>query len=193
MRKFYIISICLLIFAACTQALEGGISVSTPQWSEFSPLGYQNPTVYTDEEIEKIATLRGTKHTKILYCAPDGTTAKIIRGLTVLPALDCYLGRKIAISKWRKHLYSENLNNEYWLNRKNAFENSLSLCNALRGDTKIMCYMKVRELEIQKNAIHKQELYSETIIRQNSIKNFELQDMNNNLRNIDNQLRQLNY
>lgn len=53
--------------------------------------------------------------------------------------------------------------NNYWVDRKNSFENEIGLCNENESnDDKISCYMKVRQLEVEKN----HQLEEERIARQ---------------------------
>lgn len=126
-------------------------ATNVPQWNEFCPQGLENPKILTEQEIDAIAKRLADEQTKILYCKYDGKTAKILRGITILPALDCYCGNRIAKSNNKKLLYITNEKNAYWLDRKNQFENELKTCEGLSNDNKAMCYLKVRELEIQKN------------------------------------------
>lgn len=42
--------------------------------------------------------------------------------------------------------------NNYWVNRRNSFKNEIGLCSESESsDSTISCYMKVRQLEIEKN------------------------------------------
>ena len=165
MKKFLII----FIFLCCSVVTH---AASVPQWSEFCPIGYENPQIMTDEEIEIKAKLLADEQTKVFYCKSDTAIAKILRGITILPALDCYCGNKIAKSTNRERLYNENEKISYWYMRKKQFENELKTCEGLSTDGRAMCYQKVRELEIQKNNNLEQKSGLQSIQRQLWLNNF---------------------
>ncbi len=123
----------------------------TPDWSDFCPAAYINPVVLSNEEIDIKAQELADKKTKIFYCKSDKIYAKILRGITILPAVDCWCGNKISKSNFRATLELENMNNQYWLDRKKQFTNEISACENLSKDAKGMCYLKVSEIEYQKN------------------------------------------
>lgn len=178
-------------------------ATNAPKWEEFCPAQYLNAQVLNPTELEELAIKNGTEKSAIFYCKPNGTTAKIIRGITIIPALDCWVGRKLAISSQRRQLKSQNVQSEYWAGRKKYFQESLKICDTLSRDNKGLCYLKTREIELQKTAQKEQKDYNDRILMQNQMmyhqqvrSNFELQEMNYNLRNqnfnlrmIENQMR----
>ncbi len=157
---FIFIFSCISVYAA-----------TAPKWSEFCPDGFENPVILSLEEIENKAEKLAEQKTKVFYCKSDKTYAKILRGVTILPALDCWCGNKLAKSNFRQSLFYENEINSYWLNRKKQFENELSSCNGLSEDAKGMCYLKVREIEHKKNNDLKNEAALRGIQRQLFVQN----------------------
>lgn len=192
-KKFIIVGLVLsaLVLSVIAEAKSDDY-VAQPSWSEFCPSAYLEAKILSPMEIEYMAKENGTAQTDIFYCKYHGKTARIIRGLTILPALDCWGAKKIATSTWRKRFNAENVENSYWYERKTAFKNALEGCKNLSKDSKAMCYMKVRELEIQKNAYRQQNIYNQESLRQQSINNFNQTQINNNLQNINNNLRNIN-
>lgn len=175
-------------------------TLNPPNWSEFCPYEYQHARIFSASEIESLAQESGAESSNIFYCKYHGKTAKIIRGITIIPAIDCYLLNKMNVSNWRKSYNMANVENAYWYNRRMAFENALESCKNLSNDSKVMCYLKIREIELQKNAYRQQESYNQEIVKLQRQQNYNniynnwqinnnLQNVNNNLRNINNSLR----
>lgn len=197
MKRFTIAGILILLISLTAIAETNDKNyVSTPSWSEFCPYTYLNARIFSEAEIENLAKNSGAEQTDVFYCKYHGTTAKIIRGITIIPALDCWAAKKLATSNWRKQYNNANIENTYWYERKLSFESELEGCKNLSKEAKAMCYMKVRELELQKNAYRQQDKYNQALLRQqaiqNSINNFNQVQMNNNLQNINNNLRNIN-
>lgn len=177
------------------------------EWSEICPYEYLNARVLSDSEIERYAIQKGAEQSNVFYCKYHGPTAKILRTITIIPALDCWGAKKLATSNWRNQLKTENITNQYWLQRKKDFYNSLKTCENLSQETQAMCYLKIKEIELQKNNYYQQQISNQTIINQNAIgnmqmgiqnmnqvdTNIQLQNMNQNLYNINNNLQMLRY
>jgi len=199
-----------LIFISANSISFAGNDIKAPEWFEFCPSQYIDANIWTQDNIENIAKRKGTEQTKIFYCKPDGKVANVVRWITLLPALDCSLGRKIAINNWKNVLTAENENNKYWYERRIAFNDSLKTCANISKDSKALCYMKIREIENQKNYYLSQDIHNRKvenlIYRQNlqnainSIQesnernqiNTQLQNINNNIQNTNRQLWNIN-
>lgn len=179
MKKFLILFILLGIITTAN-------ATGTPKWNEFAPEGYENPIILTDEEIELKSQELADTQSKRFYCKSDSTTAKVLRGITILPAIDCFCANKISKSNHKSNLHQENKKNTYWLKRKQQFENELKTCKNLSNYEKAMCYMKIRELELQKNHNLEQKQELQSIQRQLQINNMQQNQ-------IYNQIQQQNY
>lgn len=71
----------------------------------------------------------------------------------------------VSIIGYRYILNNRNIvnNNNYWVDRRHSFENEIGLCNESEStNDKISCYMKVRQLEVERN----HQLEEEQIARQ---------------------------
>ena len=160
-----------------------------PEWSNFAPAEYTNPVILSSDEINIEAQELANIKTKVFYCKSDKLYAKIIRGITILPAADCWCANKIAKSNYKTMLELENKNNAYWLERKKQFLNELSACENLSKDAKGMCYLKVSEIEYQKNDNLRLQGLQGQMVQLQKMQNYNLQDINSQLRQINNTLK----
>ncbi|MCQ2788927.1 MAG: hypothetical protein MJ229_00975 [bacterium] len=199
MKKLFLLLILIgiLLYLPCHNNVKAEDNIKEPEWSEICPSEYLDAKIYSNDEIENIATSEGTRQSAIFYCKPQGKTAKIIRGITIIPAIDCWTAKKIAISNIRRQYNNANISNYYWVERKKQFYNEINTCKTLSKNEKALCYLKIREIELQKTASKQQELYNQMMLRQQTIQNFNTTmnqiETNNRLQNINNSIQQNNF
>lgn len=190
MKKVFLLIVAMSLMVISVYAIDNS---GIPKWSEFCPAEYEYPQVLSAREIETKAQDLADEKTKVFYCKSDRTVAKVVRGITVLPALDCWAGNKMAKSSFRNLLYTDNENNKYWLNRKQQFINELRTCEGMSNDGKAMCYQKVRELELKKNNDLNNNAYNQAMLYQQRIRDVQqtnqMIQMNQQLQNINTNLR----
>jgi len=87
-------------------------------------------------------------------------------------------------------------NNNYWTNRRYAFEDNVGVCLDNQGD-KAACLMQVVQIEQNKNQQLQQNEMAQRMLYQNAANNMQhniqAQQLNNNLNNINNSIQMLRY
>lgn len=162
-------------------------SKGVPQWSEFCPEQYLNAEYknYNDVDYKAMATMP--------YCKSNKKWVKVVNAVTVLPAVDCWCGEQVRRSAVYKEFNSFNNNLYYWNKRKSEFDANMTTCNQMDKNGRAMCYLKVRDMEAQKNKDLEQAAYNKAMLRQQQIMNtnqsLQLMNINQNLNNLNNTIR----
>lgn len=185
----YKILLCILLFGSIASIASENSGV--PKWSEFCPTQYYNAQYKTIDKVE--IQKEAEQMTKMLYCHSDNKFVDISSKVLILPAIDCWTGTKIAKSKIRKENTQFNQNLDYWNARKKDFEANIQTCNIADNNTKAMCYMKIRELEMQKNRDIINNSYNEAMLREQRIMNLNQSQQTNQLIQMNQNLNNINY
>lgn len=174
----------LLILIVILVISKNNVTASNyePSWSEFCPAKFVHAELLPDDEYI---------NRRYIHCRSQTKLAKTIRVVTVYPAIDCWLCDKTL--KWA--INRENDVIGYWINRRKIFEKELDLCYS-NPQTQSECFMKVREIENNKNvqlmnqfAIKRLQDMQEVANIQNIIQS---QQLNNSLYNLNNSLNNIN-
>lgn len=72
-------------------------NIQSLEWSEICPYEYLNARVLSDSEIERYAIQKGAEQSNVFYCKYHGPTAKILRTITIIPALDCWGAKNLQL------------------------------------------------------------------------------------------------
>ena len=186
--KYKILSALILI--GLLPSVANDIS-GVPKWSEFCPAQYYKAQYKSidDNELNKEAECK----TKMLYCHSDNKFVDISSKVLILPAIDCWTGTKLAKSKIKKTNIEFNRNLDYWNSREKAFNANIQICNMADNSTKAMCYIKVKELEMQKNQNIINNSYNEAMLREQRIMNLNQAQQTNQLIQMNQNLNNINY
>lgn len=83
--------------------------------------------------------------------------------------------------------------NNYWVDRRHQFEDEIKLCDEYDSkDSKLSCYMNVRQLELNKNADYNNIIIARENLRMQRLQYIQQVQANNNLNNINNNLNRTN-
>lgn len=102
------------------------------------------------------------------------------------------IGYPIALSAYNQS-YEDQLKNNYWVQRKEAFIAEVEACNQItNNDSKIACFMDVRKFENDKNSQHERDLLAQDSLKVQQLQLYQQAQLNNNLRNINVQQSNIN-
>lgn len=162
----------LAVFLVTITALPVLAIDNVPTWDEFCPPQYLN------------AVPEYNKPKKV-------STKNVILGALFGPLATPFLSK--AIDNANNEQYIQELN--YWNTRKQVFEKSVNTCLA-DNNNQSLCFMKVRELEIQKNNQYRYDQsrkYNAVIQTYYDLHNQQLIDRNHrDLNGIETQLNNIN-
>ena len=170
-----------IILCFYTFLLAQCFAFAEPQWSEFCPSKYESG------EYINLGSVDFKSLHKMPYCKSEKKWVKVVNLVTVLPALDCWGATTIRKSIAKKNAKLFNQEQAYWNSRKVHFDKALQDCKA--GKQKEICYQHVRQIEFNKNQAREQALYNQMLVRQQMYQNLQMQNLNSNIRNINNTMR----
>ncbi len=151
-------------------------AIRAPRWSEFCPEEYLNKNFIDWSNLEEREKLLQKNNR---FCADKRGWVKTAKYATVLPALYCN-GERTSVENDVKYF---NTNLVYWNKRKEDFDASMGTCKDLKDDALAMCYLKVRELELQRDMVKQ----NQTIQQQMALQSYYFYDYQRA------QMRRMNY
>ncbi len=186
MKKILLILFAAVFVALSVNAKELDLNNDDikPTWEDFCPSEYLGLKILTPEEIEEQSLVLAQKRLNVFYCRRDKKWINVTRNLFVLPALDCFCATKISKNQFKNYLYENNKNIEYWNNREQDFQKEINSCLLMSSKERPMCYMKVRELELMKNNNLRMSEQIQNLINQMRLTKSEIQNINTNLKYI---------
>lgn len=143
-------------------------AIEAPNWSEFCPANrlyaeYRNMERYPE-------TFNNNLKHPVLY--------KVCKYSII--------GTPIALAIYVSE-YQEQVQTNYWAKRKQDFDKEIDSCNQMSNkDNKITCYMEVRRLESDKTNQYEMQILKEQELRLQRLELYQQQEINNNLRNLNN-------
>jgi len=127
------------------------------------------------------------KSIKIYYVTGMFLDEKLSKWLEFCPT-------KFMFVEYKDNAYTqeEKLAN-YWANRRNQFYNEITTCNQSENkDSKIACYMSVRQIELNKTNQLRNEILAQENIKLQRARLYQQIQTNNNLNNINSNLYGIN-
>jgi len=99
----------------------------------------------------------------------------------------------IPSASYRLNNYNNALLNNYWANRKRQFDSEIALgSNSQNNDNKIMYYMNVRQIELDKNNQLKNEQLAQQSLYLQKLQMIQRMNTNSTLNNINSNLNGIN-
>ena len=186
LKRNNIISL-FLLFIMTSEAIA---VEQAPQWSEFCPTLYYQAQPLPDDFIPE---KKYPTWAKTLFWSS---------GVLIYPAIITY---PVAITdtKWRRKQRGRKIAKEYnthlayWQDREQHFNNAVEACK--KSKDKAVCYAQVRQIEVQKTALLKQEEMIKQLEKQADVQALQSAatslnqvNMNYQLNNINNAIRMNN-
>lgn len=157
------ILICFLIIS------QSVFAYGEPQWNEFCPPEYV--AVNYKEKIKRNAVLK-----------PLAVVGQICT-LNIIPIYWAMQKRDAKI-----------IENNYWVQRKQQFNNEIEMCKQYSSnDSKLSCYMNVRQLEFNKTAQYENLMVAQEQMRLQRLQYVQQIQTNSNLNNINSNLNYRRY
>lgn len=160
-------------------------SDNAPKWTEFCPKQFLNPKLKTDEQIQTLSKKEGEQRTKqILGCRSDNEKIKKIRDFSLLFADDCSIFADFFTKQAKKSLVHENMEKQYWIDRKSEFDKRLNQCKKLPKKNQSTCFSELRRQQLQINSNEQLNLKETELYKTVEIKDMKQLDKKIDIQNL---------
>ena len=156
-----------------------------PRWTEFCPKQFLNPKLKTDEEIQILSQKEGElKAKQFPGCRSEGEKIKKIRDFSILFADDCSIFADFYTKQAKRSLVHENMEKQYWIDRKNDFDKSINQCKKLPKKKQSECFSQLRHKQLQINSNEQLNLKDTELYKTVEIKDLKKYDKKIDIQNL---------